>query len=421
MEKRASNNNGPPPSPFMLMGPPSPFPQMNGHNGFPGNMSPMIPGSPFGMGFPSPGIGGPSRNNMPHPHMYPSPLLHPNAHALLLNAANGNMNMLNGNGNGNGVQQNTSPFRRTSNSDPSTDVFAGPLTPGVPSSAPYPYPYELGHGFPPTPMGTMSATDENGQTPPLEPMSREARRSSIEASVLRKKSGHFVSSQEGPEVIAEEKEGEVIGLGMGEVVGQELGSTQEHELQSRAEGQEQEETGDGDGEGDSEHQEDESRSSLSPPHHFGNTNYTSNSGSTFTSNPPTPSPQSRLLTPSHLPNIPLAEEMGSSRSSSSAYDVDTDKRRVSLSSSAISEGNAVRPESPTGPLWVSDLNPGQLAQRKALAARREQRELAATKKKEKGERAAKMEFEAEGKAEKQLDEGARGDEEINAETQAVEV
>lgn len=408
-EMEQQRNGGLPQSPFMLMGPPSPFPSMNGHGGYPGNMSPMVPGSPYGMGFPSPGMGGPSRNNMAHPQMYPSPLLHPNAHAHLLNAANGNMNMLNVNGNGLHLQ-NTSPFRRTSTSDSSNDVFAGPLTPGIPSSTPSPYPYELGHGFPsgnmPMPMSTSmsgpASTDERGS--PLESMTREERRTSIEASVLKKKPGHFISPQEGeegPEAIEEEKEGDVVGLGMGEV---DASGNKEH----RQEGQQEESVNDqddvpgqqeehnGNGENGLESQEDELRSSLSPPQHFGVTN--SGSGSNFTSNPPTPSPQSRLLTPSHLHNATLAEEIGSSRSSSA---FDNDKRRVSHDETPLSAsisvnevnglqpfstngGNGTRPATPVNQLWASDLTDDQLAQRKQLAIMREQKLAADAKRREKG-------------------------------------
>jgi hypothetical protein len=386
LEKRTTNQGGPPQSPFMLMAPPSPFP-MNGHGGYPGNMSPMVSGSPFNMGFPSPGMGGPSRgHNVPHPQMYPSPMLHPNAHAQLMNAAHGNMNMLNGNGSGLHLQ-NTSPFRRSSTSNSSNDVFAGPLTPGIPSSAPSPYPYELGHGFPPGSMPLSMSTSQSGpvsaedRSSPSEFMTREERRTSIEASVLRKKSGHLICQQdeEGPEAIPEEKEGEVIGLGMGDVLetGNESGQSQEQEEAGNESSQEHEQNGNG--ENGSEGQVDDLRSSLSPLQHFGVP--TSNSGSNFTSNPPTPSPQSRLLTPSHLHNATLVEEMGSSRSSSSAYDNDNDKKIVM----PISE-NGTRPPSPESPLWGSNLTASQLAQRKALAIAREQREAAAARKKAKGER-----------------------------------
>jgi len=371
LEKQIPKNGVPPQSPFMLMGPPSPFPQMNGHGGYPGNMSPMMPGSPFGMGFPSPGMGGPSRGNIPHPQMYPSPMLHPNAHAHLLNAANGNMNMLNGNGNGLHLQ-NAPQYRRTSTSDTSNDVFAGPLTSGIPSSSPSPYPYELGHGLPSGNMPRPMSTSMGGPGPndELEAITREERRTSIEASVLRKKSGHLVSppdGQEGPEVIEEEKEGEVVGLGMGEVLGPESGSAQEQEQNQdpNTDGHEQEHTGNGD-----ESQDDELQSSLSPPHHFGIS--TSGSGSNFTSNPPTPSPQSRLLTPSQLHSTTLAEEMGTSRSSSSTYENGHEKGEGLHSEMYPSEsvGISTQQGSPVGHLWTSDLTDDQLAQRKHLAMMR---------------------------------------------------
>lgn len=338
----------------------------------------MMPGSPFGMGFPSPGMpgmAGPSRGNVPHPQMYPSPLLHPNAHAHLLNAANGNMNMLNGNGNGLHLQ-NTPPYRRTSTSDTSNDVFAGPLTPGNHSASPSPYPYELGHGLPSGNMPRPMSTSMGGPGPidETEAITREERRTSIEASVLRKKSGHLLSppdGQEGPEVIEEEKQGEVVGLGMGDVLAPEPDSTQEQDQQhdSTANEEEQEHTGDGD-----ESLEDELQSSLSPPRHFGNS--TSGSGSNFTSNPPTPSPQSRLLTPSQLHNVTLAEDMGASRSGSSTYDHENRNKGGNHSdiypseSVSVHEGLSTRQGSPVDHLWTSDLTDDQLAQRKHLAMMR---------------------------------------------------
>jgi hypothetical protein len=422
LEKQIPKNGIPPSSPFMLMAPPSPFPQMNGHGGYPGNMSPMMPGSPFGMGFPSPGMGGPSRGNIPHPQMYPSPMLHPNAHAHLLNAANGNMNMLNGNGNGLHLQ-NAPQYRRTSTSDTSNDVFAGPLTPGIPSSSPSPYPYELGHGLPsgnmPRPMSTsMGGPGPNNE---LEAITREERRTSIEASVLRKKSGHLVSpsdGQEGPEAIEEEKEGDVVGLGMGEVVIPETESTQEQHQDSNTNGPEQEHDGNGNGD---ESQDDDLQSSLSPPQHFGVS--TSGSGSNFTSNPPTPSPQSRLLTPSQLHNVTLGEEIGTSRSASSTYDHENGNGGGLHSDIYPSEsvGISTRQGSPVGHLWTSDLTDDQLAQRKHLALMRAASEAKA---KAKGDKVKATEVKVEEKGneeETKDDEEEQGTEtEMKAETE-VEV
>jgi hypothetical protein len=300
--------------------------------------------------------------------------------------------MLNGNGNGLHLQ-NTSPYRRTSTSDSSNDVFAGPLTPGIASSTPSPYPYELGHGLPsgnmPRPMSTSMGgpgpNDESGES-----MTREERRTSIEASVLRKKSGHPISppdDQEGPEAIEEEKEGEVIGLGMGEVLvpEPESGQEQEQHPDTITNGH----TGNGD-----ECQEDGLQSSLSPPHHFGIPN--SGSGSNFASNPPTPSPQSRLLTPSQLHNTPLAEELGTTRSSSATYENENGNggglhtEIYPSESVSVRGGIESRQGSPVGHLWTSDLTDDQLAQRKHLAMIRAASEA---KLKAKGDKAKATEVE----------------------------
>jgi hypothetical protein len=309
--------------------------------------------------------------------------------------------MLNGNGNGLHLQ-NTPQYRRTSTSDTSNDVFAGPLTPGIPSSSPSPYPYELGHGLPsgnmprpmPTSMGGPGPNDE------LEAITREERRTSIEASVLRKKSGHLVSppdGQEGPEAIEEEKEEEVVGLGMGEVLAPESESGQEQHQDSNTNGHEQEHTGNGD-----ESQDDELQSSLSPPQHFGVS--TSGSGSNFTSNPPTPSPQSRLLTPSQLHNVALGEEIGTSRSSSSTYDHENANGGGLHSDIYPSEsvGITTRQGSPVGHLWTSDLTDDQLAQRKHLALMRAASEAKAKAKGDKV-KATEVTVESKGNVEEKKD------------------
>jgi hypothetical protein len=276
------------------------------------------------------------------------------------------MNMgMNMNMNGNGQHlQTPSQFRRTSTSDTSNDVFAGPLTPGIPSSAPSPYPYELGHGLPPIPMSMIPAMEGDLQVPEPIAMTPQERRTSIEASVMRKKSGHLTSQQDGqdgPEAIQEEKD-EVVGLGIGDVESGNHGDGDD----GREDGGQQEHDGT-----ENEQIEDDLRSSLSPPNHFGNSN--SNS-----SNPPTPSPQSRLLTPSQLHHVTLAEEISSTPSHNSGYGqikIGHDATPPSASTS-VSEGgtNITRPPSPITPLWASSLTDGQIAQRKHLAAMREKRE-----------------------------------------------
>jgi len=263
-------------------------------------------------------------------------------------------------------------------------------------------------------MGGPGPNDES------EAITREERRTSIEASVLRKKSGHLVSppdGQGGPEAIEEEKEGEVVGLGVGDVDAPESESVQE-----------QAHTGNGEKasfENGDESQDDDLQSTLSPPQHFGIS--TSGSGSNFTSNPPTPSPQSRLLTPSQLHDTSLAEEIGTSRSGSSTYDVENGNGGglhtdiYPSESVSVHEGITTRQGSPVGDLWTSDLTDDQLAQRKHLAMMRAASEA---KEKAKGSKIKATEAKVELKGnevEKKDGEENRGTErEIQAETE-VEV
>jgi hypothetical protein len=265
-----------------------------------------------------------------------------------------------------------------------------------------------------TSMGGPGPNDE------LEAITREERRTSIEASVLRKKSGHLVSppdGQEGPEAIEEEQEGEVVGLGMGEVVAPESKSGQEQAQQkdSNTNGHEQEHNGNG------ESLDDELQSSLSPPQHFGIS--TSGSGSNFTSNPPTPSPQSRLLTPSQLHNIALGEEIGTSRSGSSTYDHENGNGGGLHPDIYPSEsvGISTRQGSPVSHLWTSDLTDDQLAQRKHLAMMRAASEAKAKAKGDKV-KATEVTIESKGNGEEKKDgEEKQGTEtEMKAETE-VEV
>lgn len=164
---------------------------------------------------------------------------------------------------------------------------------------------------------------------PNSPGSQE-RRTSIEASVLRKKIPELgaeipiAEEEEGSgldEQVVQGEEGVVEGLGMGAMT-MRLGHM-------------------GEGEG-------EWRSSLSPPE-------TDIEGAgTRSSNPPTPSPQSRLLTPSQLHPEPLPPG---------------EDGRVSEASGSVSgSGNGGAKV-----LWGAELTPGQLKQRMHLAAMRQQR------------------------------------------------
>ena len=201
-------------------------------------------------------------------------------------------------------------------------------------------------------------------------MTPQERRTSIEASVMRKKSGHPIS-QDGPEAIQEEK-GEVVGLGMGDVESGDSGQGVQNEGDAGQEGYGE----DGDGHGHNVNgnglTEEELRSSLSPPNHFGHSN------SINSSNPPTPSPQSRLLTPSQLHHVTLADEVSSTPIHNAGYGqikTGTDTTPPSASVSGSEGGtNLTRPPSPVSPLWASELTAGQIAQRKHLAAMREMKE-----------------------------------------------
>jgi hypothetical protein len=286
-------------------------------------------------------------------------MLHPNAHMM---NGNGNMINMNGNmnGNGNGLHiQTPLPFRRNTSSS-INDVFAGPLTPGTMSSAPSPYHFDLGQELPPVPMhmATSPGPGSGGLSPMALPQDRRA---SIEASVMRKVSGHLLCAQDDDpktDVIAEEKEGEVIDLGEDF----DNGHDQDHVRENGVNG-----SGDVD-----------PRSSLSPPSQSSNLS----TGLSVSSNPPSPSPQSRLLTPSQLNNINILDDTSFVQSGGSAHG----KRQFSgddaVSNASGAEANGggslpvTRPVSPVKPLWASDLTAGQLAQRMRLAALREQREAA---------------------------------------------
>jgi hypothetical protein len=216
------------------------------------------------------------------------------------------------------------------------DPFAGPLTPGiagngngngVPLSSPYPS--DLGHGFSMPVNMPMGVTDQSV----LDSPGAQERRTSIEASVLRKKIpelGAEVSIEEEEESTGEGVEGvgerEIVeGLGMGAMP--------------------------------MRHQQGEGwRSSLSPPDTDTDAGEDSQPGSGnqySLSNPPTPSPQSRLLTPSQLHQDPHLEDIPSSRIS-----------EASGSISGSAGGGKV--------LWGAELTPGQLKQRYHLQALRQQ-------------------------------------------------
>lgn len=222
------------------------------------------------------------------------------------------------------------------------DVFAGPLTPGLPLPGPSPssaspaYPYDLGHGFP-----TPSAGGSDGPGPAAV-MSAEERRTSIEASVMRKKNPEGTGTEvHGPIREQEEEGGEeiddkgdgTVGLGMG------------LPLTAASEGQDE-----------SQHQG--WRASLSPPDQgigTGTSNGTDNGQSS--SNPPTPSPQSRLLTPSQLHQDP-----------SGSTDEDNCSNSNSITNSAASNSGT----GATKPLWGAEVTASQLKQRMHLAALRQQ-------------------------------------------------
>lgn len=189
------NGFHPPHSPF----PGSPAPRANGFL-TPSHPPPPFMGQPYiGPSFAPPGsIPSTPQAMYPHPSSpHPGMFIQPPPHGLF-----GHDNLY----------IPTAVHRRISDGS----SFAGPLTPGIPSSAPSPLPVQIGLGYPSSPA-PLQANGQVMQAGSSDSMSAE-RRVSIEATVMKKKAAAASISGGAPSINEEDDEPPVNhGLGLGDV------------------------------------------------------------------------------------------------------------------------------------------------------------------------------------------------------------